>query len=176
MTKTTLHNNYILVETDDIQLSDIKTNYDNRIAGFFGEHRWLSNFWSCDVCYDDITFPSVEHGYVYAKVHLSSAEHNYMLSCSPGDAKRIGKIKMIKPDFEHNKVAIMKELLLSKFKESSLQQQLLSTGTASLVEANNWGDTFWGVDEQGNGLNMLGNLLEEVREHYTVAKIQHSSS
>lgn len=164
----------MLVETDDIHLSDIKSSYDNRIAGFFGEHRWLSNFWLCSVCYDDILFASVEHAYVYAKVYLSDAELQYMRSCSPGDAKRIGRIKTLKSDFEANKVQIMKHLLLSKFSESSLQRQLLSTGTASLIEVNNWNDTFWGVDEQGNGLNMLGNLLEEVRDHYSVAKITHN--
>lgn len=174
MTKVTLHKDYVLVETQDIDFTSLKNMYNNRIAGFFGEYRWLSNFWYCDVYFNDILFPSVEHAYVYAKCYLSEEQVTQLLSSTPGEAKQLGKQADIKPDFEFAKIAIMKKLLLSKFSNPVLQQKLIDTKNSNLIEVNNWNDTFWGVTVEGNGLNTLGNLLEEVRQHYiidSVAKI-----
>lgn len=140
--------------------------YDNRIAGFFGEYRWLSNFWPCEVCYNNITFPSVEHAYVYAKCILTDKQLNELLNLTPGGAKRLGRTAPANPQFSQNKLAIMKKLLEIKFSHSTLQKQLIATYPAALIEVNNWGDTFWGVNEQGSGLNHLGVLLEQVRDAY----------
>jgi N-glycosidase YbiA len=140
--------------------------YDNRIAGFFGEYRWLSNFWPCEITYDSIAFSSVEHAYVYAKCVLSPEQLDKLLASTPGGAKRLGRTAPVNPQFSQNKLAIMKKLLEIKFSHINLQQKLIDTHPAALIEVNNWGDTFWGVNEQGTGLNHLGYLLEEVRDSY----------
>lgn len=165
--KITLTDEYILIETETIDFSELRAMMQDRIAGFYGEYRWLSNFWLCDIELNDIIFPSVEHAYVYSKVHLTDNELVDLLASTPGQAKRIGKKAKLKADFDINKVAIMKKLLLIKFDIPYLQQKLLDTKTASLIEVNNWNDRFWGVDTNGNGLNTLGRLLEEVREFYS---------
>jgi predicted NAD-dependent protein-ADP-ribosyltransferase YbiA (DUF1768 family) len=81
-----------------------------RIYGFDGETRWLSNFW---VEEDGRT---VEHWFQAAKT-LDGPEAD------------------------------------------------LDTGDIPLVEANTWNDLYWGVDaDNGNGQNMLGILLMQVRD------------
>jgi ribA/ribD-fused uncharacterized protein len=139
--------------------------YEQRIAGFFGEYRWLSNFWPCEVLYNNIAFPSVEHAYVYAKCELTTEQVDVLLQSSPGAAKRLGRTAPVNAQFSQNKLAIMKQLLKIKFSHGLLKQKLLDTHPRALIEVNFWGDTFWGVNEQGTGLNHLGVLLEEVREH-----------
>lgn len=161
-----MSDNYILIETQTINFSELKRMYDQRIAGFFGEYRWLSNFWPCEVRYDNLIFPSVEHAYVYAKCYLDCKQLDQLLESSAGQAKRLGKQARIKPSFELNKLEIMKQLLLAKFSQASLQEKLLSTHPKALIEVNSWNDTFWGVNEQGTGLNHLGVLLQEVRDIY----------
>lgn len=49
-------------------------------------------------------------------------------------------------------------------------EMLLSTGYEHLAEINTWGDRYWGVDTEGNGLNRLGELLMEVREELAWAR------
>lgn len=43
-----------------------------------------------------------------------------------------------------------------------MHHMLLRTGEQDLIEGNDWGDTFWGVD-QGIGDNHLGKILMQVR-------------
>lgn len=38
------------------------------IMGFQNNHRWLSNFWPAEVSFGDVIFPTVEHGFVAAKL------------------------------------------------------------------------------------------------------------
>lgn len=62
-------------------------------------------------------------------------------------------------------VDVMRRVLMAKFSDAYLQQQLLDTGDEELIEHNTWKDRFWGVWE-GRGENQLGQLLMEVRAHY----------
>jgi len=64
------------------------------------------------------------------------------------------------------KADIMLELLRLKFAFYDLGMLLLATEDAVLEEGNWWGDTYWGVcpSGSGNGENMLGRLLMQVRE------------
>ena len=68
----------------------------------------------------------------------------------------------LRPDWETEKISIMRALLRLKFADPALRAQLVATGVRPLVEGNRWGDRFWGVCG-GNGQNMLGKLLMEIR-------------
>ena len=58
----------------------------------------------------------------------------------------------------------MKSVLFAKFTQhEDLKAILLSTGNALLIEASKT-DAFWGIGEKGNGKNMLGRLLMQVRD------------
>lgn len=133
------------------------------IDKFFGEHRFLSNFWPAEVTLDGETFPSVEHAYQAAKF-LVPATRQYFMFCSAGEAKKKAKrLPFLREDWEDVKVGIMKALVQEKFTHPHLREWLLNTGDQELVEGNTWGDTFWGICK-GKGENRLGKILMEVRE------------
>lgn len=168
--KITQTDNFVLVETDVIDLTNFTMNNCEPIRGFFGNYRWLSNFWPATVLVHGISFPTVEHAYVYSKVELSEDELEEMLLGTPGQAKAIGRMKPLRPDFDSVKVEIMLGLLRKKFSDTNadLKQRLIDTGDAELVEVNNWHDTFWGVNLQGVGLNNLGKSLMAVRTEISI--------
>ena len=138
------------------------------VRGFFGEHRWLSNFWPCLVVYKEVSFPSVEHAYVYAKSPKYIEENidkNEFCSLSANEVKNFGRRVPLIPDFDAYKLRIMTTLIDSKFSTHNpmLVEKLLETKNAELVEVNNWGDTFWGQNLKGYGHNHLGNIIVERR-------------
>lgn len=141
------------------------------INGFFGSHRFLSNFWPAWVkAADGVELPTVEHAYQYEKflgawTTLNEPRIKIKNAESPGDAKAIANKhkKLIASDWNDRKLHVMRRLLAQKFAVgSALAMQLKDTGDAQLIETNNWHDTFWGVCH-GKGENWLGRLLMEIR-------------
>lgn len=137
-----------------------------KVSEFQGEYRFLSNFWRVSIDYEGITYPSTEHAYQAAKTLDRVSKFKVRNQKTPGEAKRLGKVVAIRPDWEEVKLDVMLELLRLKFSDESLRQRLLTTGDAELVEGNLWYDTFWGVcpPDSDNGENNLGKLLMKVRD------------
>lgn len=132
------------------------------ILEFQGENRWLSNFWPAAVRLDGDSYPSIEHAYQAAKFCVGPDRLPF-LSCTAGQAKRLGRSKPARPEWEYVKVATMRELIAQKYAAGTpLGRRLLSTGDCNIVEGNTWGDVFWGVCG-GKGQNLLGVLLMEQR-------------
>lgn len=72
-------------------------------------------------------------------------------------------------EWEKNKVIIMKKVLRLKFStDEKAKHILLSTKNAKLRE-NSPFDKFWGY-YNGEGQNMLGKLLEEIREEFLLVQ------
>ena len=70
----------------------------------------------------------------------------------------------LRKDWEHVKDNVMREALMAKFTQhSDLKQQLLSTGSATIIEHTE-NDSYWGDGGDGSGKNKLGVLLMEIRE------------
>jgi predicted NAD-dependent protein-ADP-ribosyltransferase YbiA (DUF1768 family) len=59
----------------------------------------------------------------------------------------------------------MLQIVTLKFKDEHLAAMLKRTAPCILIEGNNWGDTYWGVDVAKGGLNMLGKVLMHVRDN-----------
>lgn len=139
------------------------------IAGFTGDHRFLSNFWH------------VPFGFEYGGAHAATAEHHYQAAKTldpderaailamptPSRAKRYGSKVEVRKDWEEIKTAVMLTILIAKFSRPDVATFLLATGDAKLVESNTWHDTYWGAcfcdDCKGAGTNNLGILLMGVR-------------
>jgi len=131
------------------------------ISGFFGRYRFLSNFYPCRVKLNDIWYPTVENAYQAAKVPI--AFRTAFSSCTPGEAKKLGRQFLLPSDWESRKLEIMKDLVRQKFSRSSvLGKLLLQTWGEELIESNSWNDQFWGVC-RGKGKNHLGRIIMEVR-------------
>jgi len=143
---------------------------EKEIKGFFGGYRFLSNFWPAKVFLDGREYPSVELAYQASKwkpeyrgciqncTELESIDYNRK-SIPDGYTKEVWNTK---------KFEIMFDLIKQKFDPKlnpENYQKLISTGNKYLEEMNWWGDLFWGTDNDGNGKNMLGKLLMEVRNN-----------
>jgi len=132
------------------------------IESFSGEHRFLSNFWPATVQFDGETYPSVEHAYQAAKTSDRAARRTVREAPGPAAAKRLGATVPLDPGWDEHRIPVMRDLLRQKFAHPELGARLLGTGSTVLIEGNDWGDRFWGVD--GTGTNHLGNLLMAERD------------
>lgn len=138
------------------------------ISGFFGDYRFLSNFWPAEVELDDVIYPTVEHAYQAAKFLDPEVREAIRILPSPGQAKRAGRKYQIRDDWSDVKFPIMRYLVFQKFAHPELEAMLLATGSALLVEENTWGDVYWGQCK-GVGSNHLGNILMYARDYRRIA-------
>lgn len=133
------------------------------IDSFAGEYRFLSNFYPSPICVDGFVYPTVEHAFQAAKTFDKGEKQKIADARSPGRAKALGRKVRLRKDWESVKVGIMKQLVMQKFREHpDLQELLLATEDAALIEGNTWNDRFWGVCN-GHGKNHLGKALMWVR-------------
>jgi ribA/ribD-fused uncharacterized protein len=137
------------------------------IEKFSGPHRFLSNFYPCTIIYGGITYPSVENAYQACKSD-DLVVRGIFGKISAKEAKRLGRNIVMSIYFEGRKLELMEQLLWQKFSYPPLKELLLNTGDEELVEGNDWGDRFWGVD--GNGENHLGKILMKIRKTFKEAE------
>lgn len=147
------------------------------INSFKGRYGFLSNFHVAPVSVVNqfgvrLTYASAEHAYQCMKA-VDVETHDYVMSApTSGGAKRRGNsitCRTTPQGWEIDRVEVMEKVLLAKFENDELMQALLETGDAYLVEGNNWGDTFWGVD--GAGRNILGGLLMQIRDNEATRRL-----
>jgi N-glycosidase YbiA len=86
---------------------------------------------------------------------------------SPKDAAELGRRRdwPLRKDWENIKDDVMRHAVLKKFQTHiELKELLLSTGEEDIIE-NAPSDYYWGCGKDGTGLNKLGTILKEVRNH-----------
>lgn len=139
------------------------------IPSFTGIHEFLSNGFvgepfTMHVMFEgmgaDRIYPTSEHAFQAGKA-VTWHDHDWVLTAArpfgPDGAKQRGR-RVASPLWNERKLAVMRNVLDHKFAERSLMAyRLLETQEAELVEGNDWGDHYWGVD--GYGDNWLGTLL-----------------
>ena len=145
----------------------------NVIDSFSGKYSFLSNFYHAPIQYGGRTYPTTEHLFQALKSLDDLDREMISRQATPGNAKRVGRRVKLRADWEQVKVQVMYLCLQRKFDtHADLRKQLLDTGDAVLVEGNNWQDTFWGVCN-GEGQNMLGELLMKLRKSYREQQQSH---
>jgi ribA/ribD-fused uncharacterized protein len=146
----------------------------------YAEYRFLSNFqlspiemecpwWTHDG--EVHVFASVEHYYQACKAALEEDYFKIKYAATPLEAKQLGSKVQMNGMWEHyshgrfmHKECVMLDGLYAKFEQhADLREKLLATGNRPLYEYAPWGDTYWGVDKEFNGRNMLGVMLMQVR-------------
>jgi len=143
------------------------------ISGFFGEYRWLSNFWIAPFTYDNVTYQSVEHFYQASKALIQEERLAIINAATPGEAKRLGRAvtKLDTHLFPRLRRMVMKIGVDEKFGQNKeLGDKLLATDNMQLQETNTWGDTYWGVCN-GVGSNHLGFILMQTRSDLRYERI-----
>lgn len=130
-----------------------------QIDSFSGSFRFLSNFYPHPVVEGGHEYPTNEHYFQAHKALLPADATRIRRAETPRKAKYIAKrIDMI-PNWDVVRFDVMMEGLRLKFVPGEdLGLRLLATGSAFLIEGNDWGDQIWG-QENGEGLNMLGACL-----------------
>ena len=140
---------------------------DLRALGF-------SNFQPWRVVVGGIEYATLEHAYQAAKTYDETEKKYIAEAATPGQAKRRGQKVQTIPRWDERKISVMATLLRAKFKPGTeWAKKLLATGAVTLVEFNNWHDTFWGRctgdckkgPHKPEGTNWLGVLLMERRSH-----------
>jgi ribA/ribD-fused uncharacterized protein len=147
------------------------------VLEFKGQWSFLSNFYASPIpalpLWRDLPgttggedAPTVEHAYHAAKAVNQKDRQRVLNATSAGDAKKIGRSIECRPDWDQDRLSVMRALLKLKFfRGGMLAKQLLATPLL-LVEGNNWRDAYWGCCENAGGLvglNHLGWHLMELR-------------
>lgn len=138
------------------------------IDTFSGEYEWLSNFYPARIFIKGHGYENVEAAFQAQKCKTEEGKHKYFLA-APSEAKRMGRAEDLVDNWEDIKDNVMLECLREKFQKPNLRSKLLATGNEPLIEGNYWHDNYWGNCtckrcENIKGLNMLGTLLEIVRD------------
>ncbi len=131
-----------------------------------GEYGFLSNLFRAPVEFEGRKFGSSEEAYQFGKPKdlavaewLVSAPRQHLCA----EAAHSLLVFDIREDWNSIKVDRMRRVLEAKFTQNpELKELLLKTGDAALIEDSKT-DAFWGAGKKGNGKNMLGNLLMELR-------------
>jgi len=134
------------------------------IKRFSGKYNFLSNFYPCEIIYENIKYPSVEHAYQASKTLDIKLKKEIANKKTPDLAKKLGNKIELRKDWDSIKLNIMETLIRQKFRNhKDLRIKLLETDNAELIEGNTWGDTFWGI-YKGRGENHLGKILMKIRD------------
>lgn len=173
---------------DEVLMKENKYNFrdwklyaihdETKIHGFFGDYRWLSNFYKYPVYFEGWLYPSTENAYQAAKVEPE--ERWRFQNCSPAESKKL-MIMALKSDnldlayklmydgkeWDTIKYDVMSVIVFDKFYRSrGLRQRLVETGDKHLEETNHWDDQYWGVDIKNGGQNNLGKILMKMRNYW----------
>jgi len=137
---------------------------DKVIDCFKGKYEFLSNFY-----YENQTdrlgrvWASNEHFFQACKTNDPKWQEYIWLSSYASLAKKRGREAPCRKDWNEIKDNVMLSGLRMKFGQNfMIRVQLMETNGITLIEGNNWGDTYWGVC-RGVGQNKLGILLMQVR-------------
>lgn len=132
---------------------------------FRGAFDFLSNFHPAEVEIGGIRYLNAEAAFQAQK--CSDPDGKAAFSALSGlKARQRGRRIPVREDWDEVRLAVMEEVVRAKFTQNpEFAGRLLATGTMPLVEGNDRGDTFWGVDARsGNGENHLGKILMIIRE------------
>jgi len=129
------------------------------------EYGCFSNFAPYPITLKGKSWPTSEHYFQAQKFAETEHEEAIRLANSSMVAAQMGRDRKrrLRDDWEAVKDDIMREALEAKFTQHpDLRALLLATGSAQLVEHTS-NDRYWADGGDGNGLNMLGQLLMSLR-------------
>ena len=134
---------------------------ENVISEFKEEYSFLSNAYESSFCFNGIQYRNAESAFQAQKT-LDEKFRRTFSYLSAREAKSLGQNLNLRKDWQQVKTHIMLDICYAKFATSQeLAAKLLETGDLFLIAGNY--DKFWGICD-GEGQNVLGSILMEVRE------------
>jgi len=151
---------------------------ENKI-GFWGitdTYGCFSNFYPCKFkCFNDLEFNCTEQAFMYAKaITFNDIEiaNKILAESDPKKIKALGRqVKNFNDDIWNDlRFMYMRLVNYSKFSQNiELLNKLVSTGSAYLFEASPY-DSIWGIGKFGDGQNLLGQVLMQIREDFILMR------
>ena len=126
----------------------------------------LSNFSKHRIWLDGKLWLTAEHYFQAQKFAGTEHEESVRMCPTAREAANMGRerTRPLRPDWPAVRDDVMRRALHAKFTQHpSLRAELLSTGTAALIE-HTANDRYWADGGDGTGENKLGHLLMELRE------------
>jgi len=140
---------------------------------FFSESMptaWLGNYSNHPIQLDGFYWPTVEHFFQAQKFTDQNLRRRVIECMSPQSAKSFAwsHNTEVRDDWKTVRLAVMRKGLQAKFEQHPyLKSTLLLTGNRKLIERSPTDyDYFWGRSLDGQGENMMGSLLTEIRSTY----------
>ena len=142
--------------------------YDRASERVKQEHIFLNNYFESPFTLHGQEFKTVEHYYQACKFKGQCFEQ-IRLAPSPDEAKRLAhEFDVDLEVWNQKKDQVMREALQAKFSQNpQLKELLIETRDCRLVE-DSPRDAYWGGAIEGSA-NRLGQMLEELREHYKMS-------
>lgn len=107
-----------------------------------------------------------EHYFQAKKFEGTEYEELIRLLDNPMKAAEMGRNRNLplRKDWEDVKDDVMRKAVFEKFSQNKETREVLfDTGIEEIIE-NTTNDYYWGCGTKGNGKNMLGKILMEIRE------------
>lgn len=143
------------------------TNQDVLLFRSNGNLPILSNFFKFKFSYKGITFSSAEQAFQHRMAIFHSRPdiaRNILMASHPTEAKFISKRVKKCEQWHESKHSIMADVLQAKADQcAKFTESLLKTGRKRLIH-NIDTDSYWGCGADLLGRNMMGTLLEELRD------------
>lgn len=139
------------------------------IDQFRGTFEFLSNVADIPVRLDDTDFPTGEHAFHWCKTSFPEERAHITDAPTWREAKKRGQAVTLVPEWDQReRYAAMRRVLAAKFSAREAARNLDQTGTALLVEGNDWCDQHWGCCwcdscRSVPGSNYLGRFLMDLR-------------
>ncbi len=148
----------------------VKPDTTERVHFYEQDFYVLSNFSAFCIRWRGVPHHTSEHAYHWARFELPEGRGALLQDCvwraaSAHEAFKFAQAEKRKQrsDWDHIKVATMREILLAKVEQHEyVRRKLLQTGEREIVE-DSWRDDFWGWGPNRDGRNMLGKLWMEIR-------------
>ena len=127
------------------------------------EYGFLNNFYQAKFFIYDKWWSDVEHAYQAQKTAIPGEINKIWAAATPREARNMGQLVQMRPDWDQVKYSIMKECVKAKFlQHQDLKEKLIATGNEEIIEDSPV-DWWWGCGKDGTGQNNLGKILVEVR-------------
>lgn len=136
---------------------------------FYGPHEeygFLGNWYPAAIFLKGKIWPTSEHYYQAQKFVGTEYEEICRRLPSPRETFELSRRPDVPVDlhWDEKKLDIMKEVVRAKFTQNpELAERLIGTGNARLIE-NSPVDDYWGIGANGDGENLLGKILMDLRE------------
>jgi len=156
-----------MIKNEDYRDKWLAQNVDDFIGFYSREFYCLDNFSAFKFVYNGNIYDTIEHAYQSLKYNKTAplVSKEIRNANSPYQAKKIAdnnKDKIAK-DWNERKVELMENLLRAKLEQHPYVQKKLLETKDYLICEDSPVDNFWGIGENKDGQNVMGQLWMKLR-------------